>query len=96
VVDLDAALGQQLLDPRVGQAVAQVPADGDRDHLRREPKPGKRRPVYVPTGGLRSTHPPSFLIQDRPPVPGSRDATGPPLPAQSRLAEEGEGDQIRW
>jgi hypothetical protein len=39
VVDLDAVLGQQLLDIAVGQPVAQVPAHRDRDHLSRERYP---------------------------------------------------------
>jgi hypothetical protein len=39
VVDLDATLGQQFVDVSTGEAVAQLPADRDRDHLRREPKP---------------------------------------------------------
>ena len=34
VIDLDAALGQQLLDIAVGQAVAQIPAHRDRDDPR--------------------------------------------------------------
>jgi hypothetical protein len=38
VIDSDAALGQQFLDVPVGQSVAQVPADRDRDHLPREPE----------------------------------------------------------
>jgi hypothetical protein len=63
VVDLDTALGQQLLHVPVGQAVAQVPADRDRDHLQREPEPGKRRPIDVGTGGSASTHPLSLLGQ---------------------------------
>ena len=50
VVDFDAALGEQLLDVPIGQPVAQVPADRDRDHLRREPEPGERRPVNGRTG----------------------------------------------
>jgi hypothetical protein len=41
VVHGDAALGQQLLDIPVGQALAQVPADRDRDHLPREPEAGE-------------------------------------------------------
>jgi hypothetical protein len=45
VVDLDAPLGQQLLHVPIGQAVAQVPADRDRDHLGWEPEPIERRPV---------------------------------------------------
>jgi hypothetical protein len=43
VVDLDAALGQQLLDIAVGQPVAQVPAHRDRDHLSREAVTSRRR-----------------------------------------------------
>ncbi len=37
VVDLDAALGQQLFDVAVGQPVAQIPAHRDRDHLTSKP-----------------------------------------------------------
>ncbi len=37
VIDLDAALGEQLLDVALGQAVAQVPAHRNRDHLTWEP-----------------------------------------------------------
>lgn len=39
MVDLDAALGEQLFDIAVGQSVAEVPAHGDRDHLTRKPFP---------------------------------------------------------
>jgi hypothetical protein len=41
VVDDDAALSEELLHVTVGQAVAQVPAERDRDHIGREAKPGK-------------------------------------------------------
>jgi hypothetical protein len=47
VVDVDAPLGQQLLDVAIRKPVAQVPADRDRDHLGREPNrrtPNGRRP----------------------------------------------------
>ena len=37
VIDSDVALGQQLLDVPVGQAVPQVPADRHGDHLPRKP-----------------------------------------------------------
>jgi hypothetical protein len=43
LVDLDATLDQQFLNVAVGQIEAQVPADRDNDHLRREPEPGERR-----------------------------------------------------
>jgi hypothetical protein len=42
VVDVDAALGEKLLDVAVGESVAQVPAHRHQDHVRREPKPGER------------------------------------------------------
>jgi hypothetical protein len=42
VIDLDAALGQQLLHIPIGLPVPQVPANGDRDHLGWEPIPGER------------------------------------------------------
>jgi hypothetical protein len=42
VVDVDTTLGQQLLHVAVGRAVAQVPADRDRDHLRWEPESSER------------------------------------------------------
>jgi hypothetical protein len=77
VVDPHAPLGEQLLQIPVRQAVPQVPADRDRDHLRREPEPGKRRPLNGETGGSRSTHPPSFLSRARAPPPGSTHATDP-------------------
>jgi hypothetical protein len=38
-----AALGQQLLDIPVRQAIAQVPPDRDRDHIRREPEASEDR-----------------------------------------------------
>jgi hypothetical protein len=55
VIDLDVALGQQLLHIAVGQAVTQVPAHRDRDHLTREPVPHWRRrhlePITRPVSG---------------------------------------------
>jgi len=36
VINSDAAFGEQFFDIAVGQAVAQVPAHRDRDHLARE------------------------------------------------------------
>ncbi len=43
MVDLDAALGKQLLHIAVGQAVTQVPAHRQRDHLPREAVTGRCR-----------------------------------------------------
>src|ERR1019366_7449868 len=41
VINGDTALGQQFFDVPAGQSVPQVPADRDRDHLRREPQAPK-------------------------------------------------------
>ncbi len=41
VVDLDAALGEQLLHVAVGEAEAQVPADGEDDDVGWEAEPGE-------------------------------------------------------
>jgi len=42
VIHVDAALGQQLLDVSIGQAIPQIPADRERDHLWRELGSSKR------------------------------------------------------
>jgi hypothetical protein len=41
MVDLDAAFSEQFFHVAVGQAIAQVPAHRDRDHLAREPISGR-------------------------------------------------------
>ena len=41
VVDLDAALGQELFDVSVGEAESQVPANPKGNDLGREPVPGE-------------------------------------------------------
>jgi hypothetical protein len=45
VVDLDAPLGQQLLDIPIRESAAQAPADRDRDYLQWDQEPGERRPL---------------------------------------------------
>jgi len=47
VVNLDAALCEQLLDVAVGQAEAQIPADRQHDDVRR-----KRKPAKADRGGI--------------------------------------------
>jgi hypothetical protein len=42
VVDVDAALGQQLLHVPIGQPEPQIPAHRQHDHLRGEPEAGER------------------------------------------------------
>jgi hypothetical protein len=69
VVDLDAELGQQLLDVPVGQPIGRYQRTATVITSGGKPEPGKRRPVDVGTGEPRSTHLPSFLSQtDRPPA----------------------------
>ena len=41
MIDLDATLGEQFLDIAVGQSVAQLPANGRRDHFWWEAEPGE-------------------------------------------------------
>jgi hypothetical protein len=41
VVDLETALGEQLLDVAIGQAEAQIPADRDDDDVGREAEAGE-------------------------------------------------------
>jgi len=41
VINLDAAFGQALLNVSIGEAVAQIPADVQQDHLRWEPEPNE-------------------------------------------------------
>jgi hypothetical protein len=43
LVDLDTTFGQQFFDVSIGQSVAEVAPDRDRDHLRWEPKPRTNR-----------------------------------------------------
>jgi hypothetical protein len=45
VIDLDASLGQELLNVSVGEPVAQVPPDRQQDHVRGEAVPKKRGAV---------------------------------------------------
>jgi hypothetical protein len=93
VIDGDAALGQQLLHVPVRESVTQLPADSDRDHFRREPEPGKRRPVDAVTGcSRRSTHPLSLLSQPRTVVSGL-DRCNRPLQRQVYLMLQ---RPVRW
>jgi hypothetical protein len=59
VIDGDAPFRQQFFDVSVGKAVAQVPADGDDDHIWREAEPREARPQgwYSTTA---TTHRPSL------------------------------------
>jgi len=59
VINGDATLGQQLFDVAVGQAVPQVPAHCDRDHLTREAKASERR-------GRRRGHGTSLALNPSP------------------------------
>jgi hypothetical protein len=71
VVDGDAALVEQFLDIAIGQAVPQVPADSDGDHLPREPEASEHR------GRARRHHRTSL-----PPVTINQCNSAPPRDAQ--------------
>jgi len=62
VVDLDAALGEQLFQVPVGEAEAQVPAHRQEAHLERELEPGEGRTLNLEarTGTTRAGHRASF------------------------------------
>jgi Family of unknown function (DUF5999) len=80
VINLDAALGQQLLHVAIAEPVAQIPAHRDRDHLGREPERGERdRSAFWPaTRGRRIR--PVFSARARPGRlvrPSARDPVGP-------------------
>lgn len=42
MIDVHATLGEQFFDVAVGQPVAEIPPDGQQNHIRREPVAGKR------------------------------------------------------
>jgi hypothetical protein len=88
VVDLDAPLGQLLLDIPIRASVAQAPADRDRDHLRWEPEPGERRPLQACRGNSRPTHPPSSSVRHDSHRPGPPYATDPDYAHTAALASD--------
>jgi hypothetical protein len=63
VVDLDAALGKELLDVAIGQAEAQVPADRQDDHLGWEPETGEGGPWDRGRAGAASSHAESLAAE---------------------------------
>ena len=95
VVNGDTAFGQQFLDIPVGQPVPQVPADRERDHLRRNRKPANTEAVRCAITGPASSHPrstnatvPATALRADP-DPGKTDGRNPEgflgiIPASSR------------
>jgi hypothetical protein len=55
VINLDATFGEQLFDIAVGQAIAEIPAHRQQDHVWREPETNERR------GSRTATNHPSTL-----------------------------------
>jgi hypothetical protein len=64
VVDLDPALGEQFLDVAVGQREAQVPADGQDDHLGREAEASEGRSRNWSRARAAGSHDNSLPTQD--------------------------------
>jgi hypothetical protein len=56
VVDLDAAFGEEFLDVAVGQTEAEIPADGEHDHIGWEAEAGERRPCDGSGSGAAGSH----------------------------------------
>ena len=73
MVDLDTAFGEQLFDVAVGEAKAQVPADRQHDHIRREAETGEGRPCNGIGADPASSHDTSLAARG----PVSADATAP-------------------
>src|SRR5512132_964830 len=72
MVDLDAALGEQLFDVAVGEAKAEVPTDRQHDHIRREAETGEGRPCRGSGADAASSHDTVWLLG-----PVAADATVP-------------------
>jgi len=96
VVDLHAAFGQQLLDVAVRQAVTQVPAHRQHDHIGREAEASERRPGDSGAAGTASSHggslpaPDSITSScnsaDMHTLEAAKETTSPPTPSQSVVA----------
>jgi hypothetical protein len=67
VVHLDTTLGEQLLDISVGQAEAQVPADGEDDDIRWEAEAGKGGPHSGSRARAAGSHTGSLAARTRSP-----------------------------
>src|ERR671910_3806731 len=68
VVDLDPALGEQFLDIAIGQAEAQVPADGEDDDIGWEPEAGEGGPRSGSRARAVGSHTGSLAARTRAPL----------------------------
>jgi AcrR family transcriptional regulator len=84
MVDLDAALGEQLFDVAVGEAKAQVPADRQHDHIRREAETGEGGLCNGMGADPASSHDASLAAR----VCSTADATAPERPAKRALSRQ--------
>jgi hypothetical protein len=85
VVDLDAAFGEQLFDVAVGEAKAQVPADRQLDHIRREAETGEGRPWDGIGADAASSHMPQSGCSDPRGVPEADRCRHQQLPRDEGL-----------
>jgi hypothetical protein len=78
VIDSDATLGQQFFHVSLGEPVAQVPANCERDHIRREPKAREAGPHYWYSRRATTHRPslPDLVLHRRNPI-GSVPRTPP-------------------
>jgi hypothetical protein len=67
MVDLDTTLGEQLLDISVGQTEAQVPADGEHDHIGRKAEAGNDRSRKRSSASAAASHSGSLAASMRSP-----------------------------
>jgi hypothetical protein len=62
VIDLDAALGEEFFNIAVRESVAEVPADGQQDQVRREPETSERGRLEAAT----TNHPDTLRLAPDP------------------------------
>jgi hypothetical protein len=89
MVDLDAALGKQLFDVAVGEAKAEVPADRQHDHIRREAETGEGRPCNGIGADPASSHDASLAARVCSQQMQQRRERGCDLDSESCLADPG-------
>jgi hypothetical protein len=89
VIDVDATLVQQFFEVSVGAPVAQVPANRNRDHIRREAEPREAGPRCDTRRGRRRINQACLIsfstdptVPDRQPV--ALQVRGAPEPASYR------------
>jgi hypothetical protein len=83
------------MDPARTTVLNRPRESGGRDHLRRKPEPGERRPVDGRASGLRWPHPASFLGPAQPLSPGCRASATNPRPGRHQRRDRARRNRRR-